>query len=94
MFDTLEWWRWLVLALFFVGLGFVWWWTKRGELKLLIAGKKVEPRLKIVERRYLGPKSYILLVEVDGQSFLLSQTAAATAWQCLEKEASQARSKP
>lgn len=85
MVDALPWWRWLILILFFAALGVAWWWAKRGELKQILSGKRVDPRLKIVERRYLGPKAYVLLVEVDGQTFLLAQTGAAAAWQPLEK---------
>lgn len=85
MVDALPWWRWLILALFFVALGVAWWWAKRGELQLMLSGKRPDPRLKIVERRYLGPKAFVLLVEVDGQNFLLAQTGTSAAWQPLEK---------
>lgn len=84
MFDVIPWWRWVLVILFFGGLGAFWWWSKMGEIKTMLAGKKGPgPRLKIVERRYAGPKATILLVEVDGQSFLLAQTGAAAAWQPL-----------
>lgn len=84
MFDVIPWWRWALVILFFGGLGAFWWWSKMGEIKTLLAGKKTGgPRLKIIERRYVGPKSSVVLLEVDGQSFLLAQTSAAAAWQPL-----------
>lgn len=83
MVDALPWWRWLLLILFFGGLGIAWWWAKRGEIQSLLAGKRPEPRLKVLERRYLGPKAFLLLVEIDGQNFLLAQTGTSAAWQPL-----------
>lgn len=83
MVDGIAWWRWMLLVLFFVALGTLWWRAKSGELKLFISGKKEKQRLKIVERRYIGPKSCIVLLEIDGRPFLLAESASAVAWQPL-----------
>jgi hypothetical protein len=83
MFDAISLWRWLLLAFFFAALGALWWWSKAGELKELMSGKRKEPRLKVVERRYLSPKASVFLVEVDGQSYLLAQSGTSAAWQPL-----------
>jgi flagellar biogenesis protein FliO len=81
MVDGIAWWRWMLLALFFVALGFLWWRAKAGQLRLFISGKKDNQRLKILERRYLGPKTCIVLVELDGRHFLLAESGSAVAWQ-------------
>lgn len=81
--DGLDWWRWLLLAVMFGGLGWAAWWAKRRG-----AGSGSAPgrgRLRVVERCWLDARTSVAVVECDGRTFLLArQAGGALAWQPVE----------
>jgi flagellar biogenesis protein FliO len=83
MVEQLAWWRWVILFLLIGGMLGVWAWVNRGKWNLEFLKKKPENKIKVGERRYLGPKTCVTLIEVDGHKYLLAEGAGSVAWQTL-----------
>jgi flagellar biogenesis protein FliO len=78
-----EWWRLLFFALIFVGLFILWWWVNRGRISFKNILKPSEPKIKVEDQRWLNSRSSVVLVQVEGERFLLAQSQHGVAWQKL-----------
>ncbi len=84
MEHSLPWWRWLLLLLLFATLVGAWYGLNRDKLNPRNWLAPSTSLIRVLERRWLGSKSYISLVEVNGQRFLLAQTPQGVAWQKID----------
>ncbi|MES2309164.1 MAG: hypothetical protein V4507_09940 [Verrucomicrobiota bacterium] len=84
MEHTLSWWRWLVLFLFMGTLVGTWIYLNRSRLHPKQWLSPSASLIQVLEKKWIGPKSYLSVIRVENQFFLLSQTAEATAWQKLD----------
>ncbi len=84
MAETMTWWRWLLLALFFGALGGVALWARRGAGRFEDILRRSSSRLLVRETRWLANRASVALIEVDGQTYLLAQSPGGVAWQKVE----------
>lgn len=84
MDHTLSWWRLLLLTLIVGGLIAAWIYLNRHRLhpKQWLSGSS--SLIEILEKKWMGPKNTILLIRIEEQYFLLSQTPAGSSWQKLD----------
>jgi flagellar biogenesis protein FliO len=78
-----EWWRLAFLGLIFIGLFVLWWWVNRGRINFRGLLNPKEPKIKVEDQRWLNSRSSVVLVQVEGERFLLAQSQHGVAWQKL-----------
>jgi len=69
--EPLTLWRWLGLALVFGALGVAWWWAvkRSGGVSFL---RKTAGRMEVKDRVLLEARTGLVLVECDGQPYLVA----------------------
>ncbi len=80
----LTWWRWLLLFLLMGMLVGTWLYLNRNRLS---PKKWLNPShqwIQILERKWLGPKNTVFLLQVENQFFLLAQNPQGSSWQKLD----------
>lgn len=90
--ETIELWRWGVLAVMMGGLLGVWLWANRGKggtWKRFLTSPRSS--IKVCDRRWIGAKTSVALIEVEGERFLLAQTPSAVSWQKMESKKKETR---
>lgn len=84
MEEPLEWWRIAVMTGFMLALGGVWLVVSRDHVKTQIrqfmGGQGPSQKIRIVERKSLTAKTSVTLLEVEGETFLLAESAGGLAW--------------
>jgi len=80
----LTWWRWLLLFLLTGILVGTWLYLNRNRLHPKIWLNPTNQWIQILEKKWLGPKNTIFLLQVEKQFFLLSQTPNGSSWQKLD----------
>ncbi|MEM9444122.1 MAG: flagellar biosynthetic protein FliO [Verrucomicrobiota bacterium] len=86
MIDVIEPWRLIALIFFMGGLVALWCWSNKGKIKVngMISGKS--SKINVIERRWIGSKESLILVEVEGEKYLLATGQGGSSWQKLESK--------
>jgi flagellar biogenesis protein FliO len=84
MEHTLSWWRWLLLFLFMGTLVGTWVYLNRSRLHPSQWLSPTTSLIQVIERKWIGPKNSLLVIRIENQFFLLSQTPHGTAWQKID----------
>ena len=84
MMDVIEPWRLVVLLFFMGGLVGLWFWSNKGKMQMSNLLSTKESKIIIQDRRWLNTKESLVLVEVEGEKFILVTGQGGSAWQRLE----------
>lgn len=93
MDHTLPLWRLVLLTLLVGGMITAWVYLNRHRLHPKKWLSSSQSLIEILEKKWMGPKNTILLIRVDQQYFLLSQTPAGSHWQKIDPPSREALQK-